>query len=606
MGFHRSGKFLFLFLLFALLSSSVALAAQSILWTRGRELPQARSNGALGLFRNKLVFIGGNDMEGATDTVQLFDLRRKIWQEGPPMAQPRFAASAVNYKKRVVVLGGYGQNKEVLRTGESFTRRGWKTHPPMLKARARCGAVAVRRAIYVAGGVGADGRDLDSVELYQGGGWSEVPSLLRPRNRLTLVELNNKLIALGGEFEGKATTFCEAYSLKDGSWSEIAPMPRPRKNFAALVFRGKIIVAGGWEMKEGKYKVFHSEVDVYCPKKNEWATVEPMPKGRDGVRAVAWGNRMYFLGGYDGTLTSYMDIGQLVRSADWKVDEEIGFHLATFQGKRKMPKRAGTVIRPKEHPFVALGQPDITNIALKGIRGLGFPLPKLPNEDELTFYLKFYDYPPQLDHLKSTNVQFQDFKLTKVKDFERVMEFVQQRNNVLIKNGHIAKTKSVFDASNHYPDYHIAGKSVGKQGGMQTGQKQFDNEVIFSSLYLLPSGNAPKRGNEMVKICWSALGMLDFYRELLLAYEKELCEVWGEGSEKYRTFVQKLPNGHFIKYSVLREPMVFHNARDLPMPHSSHHFLSSLLLVYRDEYAREGAKEKKRTLLEVGSVVKLP
>ena len=598
-------RFIMSLLIAVLAASSCAYGAHSILWTRGKEVPQPRSNPALAVYRNKLILAGGNDMKGATDTVQLFHLRRQKWEVGPAMAKARFAAAAVSYQKRVVVLGGYGKDKEILRSGESYTRRGWKAHPPMLRARARFGAIAIRRAIYVLGGIGADGKDLDSMELYQGGGWSEVPCMSKARNRLAFVELNNELYALGGEHMGKATDFAEVYALKTGYWRNIAPMPRPRKNFAAVAFRGKIIVAGGWQMINGKHKVFHNAVDIYCPKKNEWTTVEALPKGRDGVRAVAHRNKIYFMGGYDGTITSYVDIGQMVRKVDWKVDEEIGFHLATFTPKERELKRDRATYRLKEHPFVGKGKPDITNIALKGIKGLGFPLPDRKNEEQLTFYLKFYDYPSLFDHQKSARYQFDKYHLGRVKNIARLEKFVQLRKNILVKNGYIAKTGAKFDKDNSYHLYGVARDSAKLGGKVLTAQEQFDETVIFPSIYLQPRNRRPRGLKEGGKITWSAMGMLSFYNELLDIYESELEEVWEKGSDKHRIFLEKLPGGGVVKYSVLREPMVFHNARDLPMPHSKKHFLSSLLLVYRDEYAFSGAKDKKRTILEVGSVVRL-
>ena len=189
---------------------------------------------------------------------------------------------------------------------------------------------------------------------------------------------------------------------------------------------------------------------------------------------------------------------------------------------------------------------------------------------------------------------------------EKLRNFVQLRKNVLVKNGFIAKTSANFDKDNPYHHYRVARDSTKIGGKILTPQEQFDESVVFSSIYLQPRNRRPRGRKEGGKITWSALGVLAFYNELLKTYEKELEEVWGEGSSKYRMFLQRLSSGGVVKYFVPREPMIFHNARDLPMPHSPKHFLSSLLLVYRDEFAYAGAKEKKRTILEVGSVVRLP
>lgn len=301
---------------------------------------------------------------------------------------------------------------------------------------------------------------------------------------------------------------------------------------------------------------------------------------------------------------------------NWKIDREIKFHYAFFNDKQDKSTKFRFC---KPVNFEGEFKPDISNITLDGILGLGFPLPAKNKSEDYKFYLKFFNYPDFLDPKTSAQRTLTPFMLYQLKNSNELYKFIGSRKNLYIKSGFIEDKNFPFSEKNPFPELKFP------EFEKMPAQAIFDNSLPFASLYLLPGFNILKDLSEDKKINLSSKGVISFHKEITDIYKKNMTEVTGIESDKYYYFYYNSWNNNlnnsFQIIKVPREPMVFNNAKDLPMPNNPKHiFLSGLLLIYRTSYFSKEpltkievdsndfkAKTVKtgENILEVGSVVRL-
>lgn len=294
----------------------------------------------------------------------------------------------------------------------------------------------------------------------------------------------------------------------------------------------------------------------------------------------------------------------------WKIDDDIKYHYAYLEPDWLSGLEPTTPVvwkNPEPAPFSTVDKPDITNIELKGILGLGFPLPTRENVEKYSFYLKLYQYPEYLNANLSANRIIQAYLFDQMPGAEVLRKYMSNPKNVYIKQCVIAETKRAFGKEDpfpalKFPESPIAHKKVwpsnlqtfaedttNKVVGTFPAQTILDSSLPFVSLYLKPTAEMPANANDEALAQWSAQGMLSFHSQMLEVYRKNLVELDISDPDMYY-FVQPsyaLEN-RFVNITVWRiakKPMIFSNFRNLPMPlDPARVFLSSLLLVYRDQY----------------------
>ncbi|MFZ5812781.1 MAG: hypothetical protein ACOY4F_12105, partial [Thermodesulfobacteriota bacterium] len=312
----------------------------------------------------------------------------------------------------------------------------------------------------------------------------------------------------------------------------------------------------------------------------------------------------------------------------WRMDPELGVQLAFFRAMAPRPGRNFLAAPPVLlTPQSTAHGPDITNIALSGILGLGFPLPTTRNPDADVFYLKLFTYPDSLDQVVSTGAVFADFLVDRLSEFPALRDFAAKSGNVRVKKGHIAPKGHSFTPQNPYPPLVVPRHSVRVGGKTLSPQQWFDASLPFSSIYLTPAEPEPAGLLEAARAAWSAGGVVAFHREILAFYARTLPELSGVDGAKFRYFLASpgtVGAGTVSILKIPREPFVFANYADLPMPQDPDTvFLSGLLLLYRTDYAagpgaplladvtvgssifRRHYAARKAHVFEVGSVVRV-
>lgn len=125
-------------------------------------------------------------------------------------------------------------------------------------------------------------------------GWSSIRAMPGPRGEVAAAGLEHRLVVAGG-FSGVWTTSdaVATYHLGRELWEEGPPLPDGRHHAAAASLDGAVYVSGGadsvldWDPHDDLWRL----VD------GEWEELEPMPEGRQGHAMVALGGRLYVVGG---------------------------------------------------------------------------------------------------------------------------------------------------------------------------------------------------------------------------------------------------------------------------------------------------------------------
>lgn len=300
----------------------------------------------------------------------------------------------------------------------------------------------------------------------------------------------------------------------------------------------------------------------------------------------------------------------------WVIDTRTKFHFAHYPYKE--PTKG--VIVPSID-FANRDQPDITNIVLRDLYKLGFPVPFMPNSHEQTFYLKFFQYPKQFDH----KISYKRFKdrfalgpLAQYADLQQLDEFLKDKKNIYIKLGHIAPMNTGFFGDNRYP--------VLKISEHQT-QHDFDSRNIFASLYVLSEEwektNLLKSADEFVSK--SQDGLKFFFEDLMKTYTDNLITLDTNNKEiVFLNNVECLTSTSDCQVSVIKTEknisLFNHNYRQYPMPQDPKQvFLSGLWAIHSELYkipksmasintltwdmVVSSGEKLSKIILEVGSVV---
>ena len=136
------------------------------------------------------------------------------------------------------------------------------------------------------------------------------------RSNVSTVSVKGKLYVLGGD-DGKMTwTSCEVYDPATDRWASIPEMATKRSDAGAVAHDGKIYIAGGsCNIAEGADRDNLDSAEMFDPTSNTWVCLPKMKSQRGGVCCAIFEDKLYALGGWDGTraLTSveYLDLNDM-------------------------------------------------------------------------------------------------------------------------------------------------------------------------------------------------------------------------------------------------------------------------------------------------------
>ncbi|HYO48410.1 MAG TPA: S-layer homology domain-containing protein, partial [Chloroflexia bacterium] len=132
--------------------------------------------------------------------------------------------------------------------------------------------------------------------------WERKSSMPQPRSRGAAVTFmpNGKVYVLGGENNnGTPILAIEEYDPINNSWRQRADLQVGVSNVGAAVIGNAIYVPGGYNQANGAQTL----LQVYYPLENriEVISSDPMPAPRLGAGVAAYNNKLYVIGGSNGT-----------------------------------------------------------------------------------------------------------------------------------------------------------------------------------------------------------------------------------------------------------------------------------------------------------------
>ena len=261
-------------------------------WTQLFEIraPQPRSYHGLVEIQNQIYLFGGytgSGQNGYHSTLHIFDPVTKEWMEKSPMNFPRCYSSMAVLNDRIYAIGGHnGQSRMSSMEFYDAESNQWLHLRNMEKLRSDASAVGYKNKIIIVGGF--TGTDiLRSTEIYDinSDQWSYGPRLNTRRSGVKTIVHNDVLYAIGGYNGSERLSSVETLDLtkleEGAQWGFIAPMNTTRSNFSLAQIYDRIYVIGGYD---GSGVI--NKVEYYDPEINNWIESSPMNIKRSALRAV--------------------------------------------------------------------------------------------------------------------------------------------------------------------------------------------------------------------------------------------------------------------------------------------------------------------------------
>ncbi len=200
-------------------------------------------------------------------------------------------------------------------TGPDIPEDSWQELPPMPVRRAGISAVLLNEKIYAIGGVTNEG-STGRVDIYDIGRQIWITGTARPLAAayITAVSLEDgSILVPGGCAQQIPSTTVHRYDPREDMWEEVAALPHALCAYALAALDGKVYLFGGWGLSQSNTKTapdirraepqesnYQALTYRYDPEVNTWERLTPPRIARAFGAAAALGDRLYYVGGYDG------------------------------------------------------------------------------------------------------------------------------------------------------------------------------------------------------------------------------------------------------------------------------------------------------------------
>ncbi|HAT71635.1 MAG TPA: hypothetical protein DCS63_02335 [Elusimicrobia bacterium] len=238
------------------------------------------------------------------------------WEPAGFLPAARYGHQLLAVKGRLYSLGGYdsaGSHAEVWSADISSIGvvGDWSAEVPLPAALYFHAAAVAGGKIYVSGGYtsgsGVQGAIYRSLVGDDGvlGAWTSPDTLPAPRYSHTMTLVSGRLYVAGGRDGAAARSEVWATQLDgDGelpaSWTEYTPLPAPRFGHAALAAANRLYMIGGSNGSSAQAHVFQSAVPAGLAAQAPWQAYEPLPSARQFPVSAIIGEKLYVFGGSSG------------------------------------------------------------------------------------------------------------------------------------------------------------------------------------------------------------------------------------------------------------------------------------------------------------------
>jgi N-acetylneuraminic acid mutarotase len=278
------------------------LAGAALSWGTLPSAPLERSEVAAARIGNDIYVAGGFEATRTSPAVERYDIRHRRWRRVRDMPLAVNHATAVAYRGKLYVHGGYAANLGLTQASGALqrydpARNRWSRLRPSPTARAAHAIAVIGHRLYAAGGANSTG-SLRSMEVYdfKERHWRRGPSFPGPaRNHTPGVASGGRFYVLGGR-DAANYKAAERYDPRQRRWEWLPPLRVARGGIAsARLGDGRIVVFGGERLEPGGTTI--AEVELFDPRTRRWRLLPDMRTPRHGLGGAALGRRVFALEG---------------------------------------------------------------------------------------------------------------------------------------------------------------------------------------------------------------------------------------------------------------------------------------------------------------------
>lgn len=185
---------------------------------------------------------------GTGGTAARLDLETNRWEEMPAAPEGRSDAAIGSYGHTAWLAGGEnGQGASSRVDIFDGLKRQWATVRPLPQARSGAGLVQVGARLLLAGGHAGAGVPDGRCWLLEPttGIWTETAPMPTPRLGATFVAYGNFVLAVGGRDAGGPSASVDRFDLATRSWSRQSSLPEARNHPVAARLGERLVVLGG-------------------------------------------------------------------------------------------------------------------------------------------------------------------------------------------------------------------------------------------------------------------------------------------------------------------------------------------------------------------------
>ena len=256
-----------------------------------------------------IIYVAGEVTLGRGSILESYDPVVNRWTPGLALPNLRTRAALCANDKIIYAIGGV-DGRDRVRTAEMFdTLKGeWKPMPQMAMQRSALSVAAVPDVgVFVLGGY-SGAVSLNQCELFRFGGrrWEALPSLSKQRSASGVVSVGDRVFAIGGHDGVSIFHSCEflsASSLMENTgngstssgnphWIELAPLQYKRCRLGAAHIGNKIFAVGGYDGSQ-----FLTSVEYFDLEKQRWYESKALLARRCRLGVATSGGLMYAMAG---------------------------------------------------------------------------------------------------------------------------------------------------------------------------------------------------------------------------------------------------------------------------------------------------------------------
>ena len=242
------------------------------------------------------------------------------WQRLDPLPETLRGMAVAVYDGAVFSLGGEspaGVSSSVYTY--DFEAAGWAQRQDKPTPVTDVQAVSIGEKIYIPGGKQGDGSMADVLEIYnpRTDTWERGASLPTRVSAYALADFEGQMFLFGGWDGEKERSQVMIYDPDTDSWRDGQPMSQPRAFARAVTQEDRIILVGGRFEGDGL-----SDVSAYFPTRDAagddpWMDFVDLPEPRYAFGAAGVADNIYLVGGKPGRAGGLTAGGLLMNGAEW-------------------------------------------------------------------------------------------------------------------------------------------------------------------------------------------------------------------------------------------------------------------------------------------------